>query len=176
MFGSRRIRTYAMWRRSIGVVLHEIICFKQIWTPVLAQIVMSNVPLSVPDESRAIVRWLLAIISVVYAGPATFAKSEVRFHIIITIWTPLLIVLIDLFRLVCSDCDRYNRTCSESGECCPEQCIGGCIISSTNPSNQTCFACKNFIFQNRCYEKCPPNTFLVNINRCYYYYYFIDLV
>lgn len=67
---------------------------------------------------------------------------------------------------VCSDCDRYNRTCSESGECCPEQCIGGCIISSTNPSNQTCFACKNFIFQNRCYEKCPPNTFLYYNRRC----------
>ena len=70
------------------------------------------------------------------------------------------------FKACGTDCHRFNQTCSETGECCPEQCIGGCQVSSEKPFNQICTACKNFIYQNICYKKCPPNTYEVSSPLC----------
>lgn len=64
--------------------------------------------------------------------------------------------------LAACECSNANLTCTETGECCPKQCIGGCKGSSKNPMEQVCFTCRHFIYQNKCYETCPPDTYEVS--------------
>lgn len=69
-----------------------------------------------------------------------------------------------------------NRTCARTGECCPEQCLGGCIRNRNNNNNDDdknndwkCFSCKKFRYQNRCYDTCPNNSYAVSyLNKFYF--------
>ena len=60
-----------------------------------------------------------------------------------------------------------NRTCTATGECCPEKCLGGCFYPDPLVrTNLTCFACKKFVYQNRCVDKCPNGTYGYLGRRC----------
>lgn len=62
-----------------------------------------------------------------------------------------------LFLVCSSDCG--NLRCSEDGECCHEQCLGGCV----GPKQDQCFACKYLEDDpHDCVKECPPNTLIVS--------------
>ncbi|KAK8400035.1 hypothetical protein O3P69_003018 [Scylla paramamosain] len=51
------------------------------------------------------------------------------------------------------------------GECCHEECVGGCL---TPGSPRTCLACRNFwdVEEGRCSPDCPPGKLKVSRHRC----------
>lgn len=51
-------------------------------------------------------------------------------------------------------------SCTEDGECCHEQCLGGC--AGTKQSD--CFACKYLEDERDCVKECPPGTLTVSYN------------
>jgi hypothetical protein len=62
-----------------------------------------------------------------------------------------------LFYLVCPpECGTLG--CSVDGECCHEQCLGGCDGTKHN----NCFACKYLEDENDCVKACPSNTLIVS--------------
>lgn len=62
-----------------------------------------------------------------------------------------------------SECEAMNRTCSETEQCCPEQCLGGCYADPKSLSSQICFSCKNFVYKNQCFDVCPNNSYAVSL-------------
>lgn len=52
-----------------------------------------------------------------------------------------------------------NLSCTAEGECCHEQCLGGCA-GGTKQNN--CFACKYLEDDQDCLKECPPNTLIVS--------------
>jgi len=57
---------------------------------------------------------------------------------------------------VCPDnCD--NRTCMSDGVCCHKSCLGGC----TGPGSEDCLVCRDVVFEKRCLQQCPPDTYKV---------------
>ncbi|XP_029004833.1 insulin receptor b [Betta splendens] len=77
-----------------------------------------------------------------------------------------------LFRGRCwsqSHCQRMchdkckHGACSLQGQCCHEQCLGGC----SEPGNaSSCVACRNLQHGNTCVEKCPAGFFVFRGWRC----------
>lgn len=60
--------------------------------------------------------------------------------------------------LVCpSECG--NLSCNIDGECCHEQCLGGCA----GPKQYNCFACKYLEDDRDCIKECPSGTLIVSI-------------
>lgn len=60
--------------------------------------------------------------------------------------------------LVCpSECG--NLSCTADGDCCHEQCLGGCA----GPKQDNCFACKYLEDDQDCVKECPPGTLIVSI-------------
>ncbi|XP_013775128.2 insulin receptor-like [Limulus polyphemus] len=55
-----------------------------------------------------------------------------------------------------SKCQSANKTCDKSGFCCHKECLGGCSI---NDSPSGCRSCRNVVYNNKCYEKCPIGTY-----------------
>nr|CDI30232.1 Insulin Receptor [Blattella germanica] len=55
-----------------------------------------------------------------------------------------------------------SRSCTDSGMCCHELCLGGC----TGPNSTDCMACRDVVFENRCIKKCPTNHFKYLNRRC----------
>uniref|UniRef100_A0A3P8TEZ4 Tyrosine-protein kinase receptor n=1 Tax=Amphiprion percula TaxID=161767 RepID=A0A3P8TEZ4_AMPPE len=53
--------------------------------------------------------------------------------------------------------------CTDKGECCHSQCLGGC----TEPHNDmACSACLHYYHEGRCVPDCPPNTYKFEGWRC----------
>lgn len=54
--------------------------------------------------------------------------------------------------------------CTETGECCDKQCLGGC----TGKKMSDCIACKGYRFNNLCLGSCPGNMYTYLDRRCIY--------
>ncbi|KAF7492360.1 Insulin receptor [Sarcoptes scabiei] len=64
------------------------------------------------------------------------------------------------------ECESLNRTCSNTGSCCPEQCLGGCIADPLNPIEHICISCKNYVYDHRCFKSCPSDSYAFFDRRC----------
>lgn len=63
---------------------------------------------------------------------------------------------------VCLDNCKHGA-CSLQGQCCDDQCLGGC----SEPGNaSSCVACRNLQHGNTCVEKCPPGYYVFKGWRC----------
>lgn len=66
------------------------------------------------------------------------------------------------FSSVCLDNCKHGA-CSLQGQCCHDQCLGGC----SEPGNaSSCVACRNLQHGNTCLEKCPPGYYVFRGWRC----------
>lgn len=53
-------------------------------------------------------------------------------------------------------CDpKCKNNCNDKGECCNDQCIGGCHTNDVN----LCFSCRQLAYNLTCVASCPDNTF-----------------
>ncbi|XP_034035735.1 insulin receptor b [Thalassophryne amazonica] len=64
-------------------------------------------------------------------------------------------------RMCLDNCKQ--SACSLQGQCCHEQCLGGC---SEPGSTSSCVACRNLQYGNTCVEKCPPGFYVFRGWRC----------
>uniref|UniRef100_A0A3Q3X5C5 Tyrosine-protein kinase receptor n=1 Tax=Mola mola TaxID=94237 RepID=A0A3Q3X5C5_MOLML len=63
---------------------------------------------------------------------------------------------------MCLDNCKHGA-CSLQGQCCHDQCLGGC----SEPGNaSSCVACRNLQHGNNCVEKCPPGYYVFRGWRC----------
>uniref|UniRef100_A0A667Y3Z9 Tyrosine-protein kinase receptor n=1 Tax=Myripristis murdjan TaxID=586833 RepID=A0A667Y3Z9_9TELE len=63
---------------------------------------------------------------------------------------------------MCTDNCKYGA-CSLQGQCCHDQCLGGC----SEPGNSSsCVACRNLQHGDTCVEKCPPGYYVFRGWRC----------
>ncbi|XP_070688502.1 insulin receptor b [Pempheris klunzingeri] len=63
---------------------------------------------------------------------------------------------------MCLDNCKHGA-CSLQGQCCHDQCLGGC----SEPGNaSSCVACRNLQHGNSCVEKCPPGYYVFRGWRC----------
>lgn len=63
---------------------------------------------------------------------------------------------------MCSDSCKH-RACTPQGQCCHDQCLGGC----SEPGNaSSCVACRNLQHGNTCLDKCPPGYYVFKGWRC----------
>ncbi|XP_061594290.1 insulin receptor b [Cololabis saira] len=63
---------------------------------------------------------------------------------------------------MCLDKCKHSA-CSLQGQCCHDQCLGGC----SEPGNaSSCVACRNLQHGNTCVEKCPPGYYVFMGWRC----------
>uniref|UniRef100_A0A8C4FB70 Tyrosine-protein kinase receptor n=1 Tax=Dicentrarchus labrax TaxID=13489 RepID=A0A8C4FB70_DICLA len=63
---------------------------------------------------------------------------------------------------MCLDNCKHSA-CSLQGQCCHDQCLGGC----SEPGNaSSCVACRNLQHGNTCMEKCPPGFYVFRGWRC----------
>uniref|UniRef100_A0A3Q0RIU0 Tyrosine-protein kinase receptor n=1 Tax=Amphilophus citrinellus TaxID=61819 RepID=A0A3Q0RIU0_AMPCI len=63
---------------------------------------------------------------------------------------------------MCLDNCKHSA-CSLQGQCCHDQCLGGC----SEPGNaSSCVACRNLQHGNTCVEKCPPGYYVFRGWRC----------
>eukprot|EP00064_Thunnus_orientalis_P019025 superscaffoldBa00004592_g19135 len=63
---------------------------------------------------------------------------------------------------MCLDNCKHGA-CSLQGQCCDDQCLGGC----SEPGNaSSCVACRNLQHGNTCVEKCPPGYYVFKGWRC----------
>uniref|UniRef100_A0AAQ4PR90 Tyrosine-protein kinase receptor n=1 Tax=Gasterosteus aculeatus aculeatus TaxID=481459 RepID=A0AAQ4PR90_GASAC len=63
---------------------------------------------------------------------------------------------------MCLDNCRHSA-CNHKGQCCHDQCLGGC----SEPGNaSSCVACRNLQHGNNCMEKCPPGYYVFRGWRC----------
>ncbi|KAM8888379.1 insulin receptor b [Synchiropus picturatus] len=62
---------------------------------------------------------------------------------------------------MCTDCK--HGACNPEGQCCHEQCLGGCSEPGLASS---CVACRNLQHGNTCLEKCPPGYYVFRGWRC----------
>ncbi|KAI1904514.1 hypothetical protein AGOR_G00006430 [Albula goreensis] len=56
-----------------------------------------------------------------------------------------------------------KRACTQTGECCHPQCLGGC---SEPDSDTACAACLHYFHEGRCVVTCPPDTYSFEGWRC----------
>lgn len=56
-----------------------------------------------------------------------------------------------------------HRACTKDNQCCHEQCLGGCLEPN---SSHKCVACRNYMHNNICVEKCPPGFYTYKGWRC----------
>ncbi|XP_054900343.1 insulin receptor b [Poeciliopsis prolifica] len=70
----------------------------------------------------------------------------------------------------CDNCK--NGACIRQGQCCHDQCLGGC----SEPGNATrCVACRNLQHGNICVDKCPPGYYVFQGWRCVSFFFCQDL-
>ncbi|CAG5896505.1 unnamed protein product [Menidia menidia] len=56
-----------------------------------------------------------------------------------------------------------HRACTKDGQCCHDQCLGGCLQAH---SAGHCVACRGLQHEGSCVERCPPNHFTYKDWRC----------
>ncbi|MBN3310814.1 IGF1R factor, partial [Amia calva] len=59
------------------------------------------------------------------------------------------------------ECEK--RACTETGECCHPECLGGCTVPN---NNSACAACTHYNHEGRCVPDCPPDTYKFEGWRC----------
>ncbi|XP_057182404.1 insulin receptor b [Triplophysa rosa] len=65
-----------------------------------------------------------------------------------------------------------NGACTPYKECCHDQCLGGCAA----PGNATkCVACRNFLFEDTCMDRCPPGYYMFKEWHCVSFQFCQDL-
>ncbi|XP_033821219.1 insulin receptor b [Periophthalmus magnuspinnatus] len=63
---------------------------------------------------------------------------------------------------MCSDSCKHGA-CTPQGQCCHDQCLGGC----SEPGNySSCVACRNLQHGSTCVDKCPPGYYIFRGWRC----------
>lgn len=63
---------------------------------------------------------------------------------------------------MCSDSCKHGA-CTPQGQCCHDQCLGGC----SHPGNfSSCVACRNLQHGNTCVDKCPSGYYVFRGWRC----------
>ncbi|KAG7473244.1 hypothetical protein MATL_G00093620 [Megalops atlanticus] len=60
-----------------------------------------------------------------------------------------------------SKCEK--RACTETGECCHPQCLGGCAVPD---SDTACAACLHYFHEGQCVPDCPGGTYKFEGWRC----------
>lgn len=69
-----------------------------------------------------------------------------------------------LFFLPSSVCpDQCKLACTDDGQCCHSQCLGGC---SEPNSDRACSVCLHYFHNERCVPDCPPGTYKFEGWRC----------
>ncbi|XP_061577898.1 insulin-like growth factor 1a receptor [Cololabis saira] len=59
--------------------------------------------------------------------------------------------------------EKCKLACTDKGECCHSQCLGGC----TEPNNDmACLACLHYFHEEQCVPDCPPGTYKFEGWRC----------
>eukprot|EP00079_Xenopus_tropicalis_P012260 XP_002939040.2 PREDICTED: insulin receptor-related protein isoform X2 [Xenopus tropicalis] len=58
---------------------------------------------------------------------------------------------------------KEDIACSNTGECCHPECLGGCNKAG---DPRACVACRNFYIDDQCLPSCPPGTFEYEGWRC----------
>ncbi|KAG9332348.1 hypothetical protein JZ751_015355 [Albula glossodonta] len=73
--------------------------------------------------------------------------------------------VLSFFDIACPQCPGKceKHACTDSGECCHTQCLGGC---SEPDSDTSCAACLHFHHEGRCVSECPPDTYSFEGWRC----------
>ncbi|KAJ8373289.1 hypothetical protein AAFF_G00266450 [Aldrovandia affinis] len=56
-----------------------------------------------------------------------------------------------------------QRACSREGQCCHEQCLGGCVAPG---SSGKCVACRHYLHRGVCVERCPAGFYTFKGWRC----------
>ncbi|KAG5848045.1 hypothetical protein ANANG_G00132670 [Anguilla anguilla] len=56
-----------------------------------------------------------------------------------------------------------QRACTREGQCCAEECLGGCAAPA---SSGECVACRHFLLRGRCVDRCPPGSYAFRGWRC----------
>uniref|UniRef100_A0A8C7ZHT9 Tyrosine-protein kinase receptor n=1 Tax=Oryzias sinensis TaxID=183150 RepID=A0A8C7ZHT9_9TELE len=59
--------------------------------------------------------------------------------------------------------DQCKLACTDDGQCCHSQCLGGC---SEPNSDRACSACLHYFHNERCVPDCPPGTYKFEGWRC----------
>lgn len=71
-------------------------------------------------------------------------------------------LLLSCLFTVCLDNCKHSA-CTLQGQCCHDQCLGGC----SEPGNaSSCVACRNLQHGSTCVEKCPPGYYVFRGWRC----------
>ncbi|XP_054277589.1 insulin-like peptide receptor isoform X2 [Macrosteles quadrilineatus] len=60
-----------------------------------------------------------------------------------------------------SNCTGGNA-CNSTNHCCHENCLGGCF----GPTESDCYACRGVLYEGKCINECPPDTFKYMNRRC----------
>lgn len=72
-------------------------------------------------------------------------------------------LLLSLFLSAVCPPSCKHRACTKDNHCCHDQCLGGCVEPSS-PSK--CVACRNFLHQGVCVDKCPLGFYTFKGWRC----------
>lgn len=69
----------------------------------------------------------------------------------------------NLFSILVCPSECKHGACTPHKECCHDQCLGGCYA----PGNATkCVACRNFLSEDTCVDRCPPGYYTFKGWRC----------
>ncbi|XP_075063081.1 insulin receptor-like [Mixophyes fleayi] len=64
-------------------------------------------------------------------------------------------------KICLASCKHHG--CTSDERCCHSECLGNCL-EPNDPSK--CVACRNFLFQGKCVESCPPGSYSLEGWRC----------
>ncbi|KAL7879359.1 hypothetical protein SRHO_G00016130 [Serrasalmus rhombeus] len=89
-------------------------------------------------------------------GKTTCPQTTINGHFSERCWTQK-----HCQRMCPSSCK--HRACTKDNQCCHDQCLGGCL-EPNSPSK--CVACRNFLHQGVCVERCPLGFYTFKGWRC----------
>uniref|UniRef100_A0A3B1J7U9 Tyrosine-protein kinase receptor n=1 Tax=Astyanax mexicanus TaxID=7994 RepID=A0A3B1J7U9_ASTMX len=89
-------------------------------------------------------------------GKTTCPQTTINGHFSERCWTQK-----HCQRMCPSSCK--HRACTKDNQCCHDQCLGGCMEPS---SPRKCVACRNFLHQGECVERCPAGFYTFKGWRC----------
>ncbi|XP_041848309.1 insulin receptor-like [Melanotaenia boesemani] len=90
------------------------------------------------------------------AGKTTCQTTTINGHFSERCWTQN-----HCQRMCPAQCE--HRPCTKAGECCHDQCLGGCLKPN---STSDCVACRGLQHEGTCVERCPKNNFTYEGWRC----------
>uniref|UniRef100_A0AAY4BH53 Tyrosine-protein kinase receptor n=1 Tax=Denticeps clupeoides TaxID=299321 RepID=A0AAY4BH53_9TELE len=89
-------------------------------------------------------------------GKATCPQTSINDHFSERCWS-----LKHCQRMCPSHCK--HRACTKDGDCCHDECLGGCreLLSASQ-----CVACRHYLHEGACVERCPPGFYTFKGWRC----------